>query len=514
MKNVVFAVAVLLFSLCVFAGSGKLTILHINDTHGHAWAYDTFEKKNVGGFARIAGIVDSVRNVVESEGGHVIVLHAGDFDTGVPESDLLDASPDIVAMDMIGFDAVALGNHEFDNPRDVLMKQISYMNFPALGANIFDSKGKNPIPAYMIKDFGDIKVAICGFTTEETKTAEPLYLGDWRFDDVIVSANRILPAMDSLSDVTIAVTHLGWAGEPIPGMTTSKELAEGAPALDVIVDGHSHTLFEQAPVIGKTVIVQAGDWGEFVGKLDLTITDGKVTAHKWVVIPVGGVAPDSTKPAFRNCLEKNVKETLDKFFDAGSEKTGEIIGETKVFLDGERENARSKTTNLSNLITDAMRWKTGADIAFANGGTIRTSIQPGKISYRNVLTVLPFGNTIWVFELTGKELIKVLDFSATVSEGKGGFLHVSGLKFERKKGKARNIVIAQPTGEVKFDEAKTYRVAVVSYLAQGGDGYTMFGEFSKKGYDTNFVDAEMLKEYIANISPIEKYDDAPRVITR
>lgn len=503
-------------SVCSFAGTARLTILHLNDTHGHAWAYDIFGNPDIGGFSAISTLVDSLRDEAEAKGSYVLLLHAGDFNTGVPESDLQDAIPDIVAMNMLGFDATAIGNHEFDNPREILNRQISFMNFTPLSANIFDSDGKNPFDPFVIKDFGDLRVAIVGFTTEEVPLLAPLYLEGWRFEDVIQVSRKIIPELKNKANIIVALTHLGWEEEPRAGYTTSKELAEANVGFDLIVDGHSHTVFEKPPKIGKTLVVQAGEWGKYLGKLELTVTDGNISDYKWELIPINlrnflGNDPNGNpiylpigKPIAK---DRKVENAMDYFYKIGSEKTGEIIGESSIFLDGDRSSVRFRGTNLTNLITDAMLWKTNSDIAFINGGGIRGSILPGKISYRDVLTVFPFGNTIVVYYLSGEEIMEVLKFSATIAEGHGGYLHVAGISAKIENRKISDVFI----GNSAIDKKKIYKVALISYLANGGDGYTMFAKWKSKKYDTGYVDADVLREFISHLGKIENYDDKQRI---
>jgi 5'-nucleotidase/UDP-sugar diphosphatase len=196
----------------------------------------------------------------------------------------------------------------------------------------------------------------------------------------------------------------------------------------------------------------------------------------------------------------------DAFYQLGSEALNEVVGETKVYLDGERAHVRSDETNLSNLIADGLIWKTGADVALMNGGGIRAPIEAGEITYRDILTVLPFGNTLYVLELTGKDIMDVLNYAATIPDGQGAKLHVAGLTAEIKGGKATNVKInGKP-----IDLNKTYKVVTNNYVAAGGDGYTMLA--GKPGYDTYFRDADSLREYIAHLGTIEDYTSEERLI--
>ncbi|HPE68495.1 MAG TPA: 5'-nucleotidase C-terminal domain-containing protein [Thermotogota bacterium] len=494
-KLAVFLSLLVLISFSLFAVTQHLTILHVNDTHGHAWAFGSGQ---VGGFAAVSWIVDEIRAEVEACGGNVLVLHAGDINTGVPESDQLDAIPDIVAMNMIGFDAFVLGNHEFDKSRDVLMNQIDFLEMPVLSANILDEEGNPYFTPYVILELGGVNVAIFGLTTEYTVYAEPIYLDGLTFENVIETTKKLLPDLQEQADVIIALTHLGY-GETLFDETTSDMLAQAVDGIDVIVDGHSHTLFEEAPVYGETILVQAGDWNRYVGRLDLTLVDGDVVDFSWTAIPV---TPENYPQ------DPKVAAALDYFWKLGGEKLNVVVGKTAIPLNGERADVRSKNTNLSNLITDAMVWKSGADIAIANGGGIRASIGEGDITYRDVLTVLPFGNVLYEFTLRGEEVMGILEYAATIPDGAGAWMQSSGLSYTYENGAFKDVLVQ---GEpIEMD--KMYKLATNDYMAGGGDGYTMLPTYKARGYDTGFVLADVVKQYLEKLGTIESYDDSQRTI--
>ncbi|MCD6159180.1 MAG: 5'-nucleotidase C-terminal domain-containing protein [Kosmotoga sp.] len=480
----------LLVLLSVFVMAEKLTILHINDTHGHAWTFSEYKNPDIGGFALIATLVNQFR----AENPNTVFLHAGDLNTGVPESDLIDAAPDIVALNLMKLDAMALGNHEFDNPAEVLAKQMNWAHFPFLSANIYKD-GEPAFTQYVIKEVGDLKVAIIGFTAEETEILEALYAQDYEWKSVVEVAKELVPQLRKQADIVIALVHLGDA-EPIKGVN-SHELAEQVDGIDVIVDGHSHTLYEKPEVINGTLVVSAGEWGKYLGKLDLDVENGSITfvSYKAIPIKLADITPDFA-----------VSTVLDYFKKLGNEKLDTVVGETKILLEGTRDIIRNQDTNLGHLIADAMLWKTGADLVITNAGGIRASINPGPITYRDVLTVLPFGNTVYIAKLTGEQLMDVLEYTATIPAGKGARPQVSGLSYKIENGEIKDVLV---NGET-LDPEKVYTLATNNYLAAGGDGYSMLKDL--EGYDTGFVLADVVMNYISEISPITEYDDAPRVI--
>ena len=199
---------------------------------------------------------------------------------------------------------------------------------------------------------------------------------------------------------------------------------------------------------------------------------------------------------------------LDYFKQLGEERLSTVIGKTHILLDGERTNVRSRSTNLANMICDAMMWKVNADVALMNGGGIRASLKPGDITVRDVLTVLPFGNTLYVLKMTGEQLMKVLEYAATVKEGQGAFLQVGGLTW---KSVGDKVVEAKVKGE-PIDLNRVYVVVTNNYLAGGGDGYTMLTNLA--GYDTGFRLDSVLVEFIQTVlnGEIKDYDASLRYV--
>src|SRR6056297_2118336 len=490
MKKLFVFTLVVLMSISLFAVTSHLTILHVNDTHGHAW-----QDGEIGGFAGVSTVVDTIKAEVEACGGNVLVLHAGDYNTGVPESDQLDAVPDIVGMNMVGFDAVVLGNHEFDKNREVLMNQMDLLEMPVLSANIVDENDEHPVTPYEIFSFKDISVAVLGLTTEETAILEPIYLDNWRFANAIDATQKLLPEMENNADIIVALAHLGYQPGLEDPKTTSNELAAAFSEIDVIVDGHTHTDFKTPPVINDSIIVSAVDWNKFVSRLDLTIVDGEVVDYLWELIPLVGIEP-----------QPKVHAAMNYFLKQGDAKLNEVVGKTEIHLNGERADVRSKPTNLSNLITDSIKWKTDADIALQNGGGIRASIEAGDISYRDILTVLPFGNTVYVLNLSGAEIMNLLEYAVSVSPGEGAYPQFAGVRFVYENGEIKDVKV---NGEaIKMD--KVYRLATNNYLATGGDGYEVLSKNGDKGYDTGFVAADVLRGYMEHLGTITEYTSEAR----
>jgi 5'-nucleotidase/UDP-sugar diphosphatase len=496
----IFLALLLINPASVFAKTYQLTILHTNDHHGHFEKFNPYPVSDVGGFAAQSALVNIVRAEVEKKGGHTLLLSAGDVNTG----DMLDAEPDFKIMNMIGYDAMTIGNHEFDKPRDVLMKQQGWAEFPFLAANIAKKNtGETLFEPYIIKNLDGLRVAIIGLITEETPIlVVPDHVKDLEFKSTIETAKELVPKLRNEADVVIALTHMGFYEESggkykAPGVF---RLAREVQGIDAIVDGHSHTAVKELKKINNTVLVQAGEWSKYVGRLDLTIdTDLKrVSDAQFKLIPVNMKKRVKYKGqkyyvyADKGYIEdKKILEAMDPYLEKADQVLSQPVGKALVKLDGDRKLVRSQETNLANLVTDGMRAKTGADIAFQNAGGIRSDVAPGVVTYRDILQVQPFGNTLVVMYMTGKQIIDVLNYAATIKPGNGAYLQVSGLKWTNNKGKAENVMI----GNAPVDLGKTYKAVTNSFMAAGGDGYSMLKKTQQ--VDTGFVDADALRECFA-----------------
>ena len=473
-------------ALLIFAfplDAAQLTILHVNDTHGHIWT-----ESGKGGFDALARLVEEIRREVGSKGGDVIFLHGGDVNTGIPESDLQAALCDLYLLRAMGLDAMVLGNHEFDNPLALLRFQETYAGFPFLSANFVDGWGKLPFRSHVILEKGDLRIAVLGLTTESTARSEPLFLEGGSFLDVIDTARDMVPILRESSDIVIVLGHLGWDNIQ-PGSTGSKDLsAASIEGLDVIIDGHSHTLFEDAVIVGSTLVAQAGAFGKHLGRFDLDIEEGRVVKWKWEAIPIDPAAGE----------DADVSGRLKYYSQTGSRQIDQVIGKTNFLLEGARDKVRSGETNLTRLAAEAVREVTGADIAVINGGGIRDSIPAGEIRLRDALAVMPFRTGLVVIEVKGKEVSVILEALSDIKPGLGGFPHVSGVGPGPGGGESGEFIGGEPV-----DPERTYRLGISSYLASGADGYDVMVQFKGRAVDTGFTDTDALVRYIENHTPLD-----------
>ncbi|EDD6486858.1 bifunctional UDP-sugar hydrolase/5'-nucleotidase [Salmonella enterica subsp. enterica serovar Enteritidis] len=512
----------------------KITILHTNDHHGHFWRSEYGEY----GLAAQKTLVDSIRKEVAQEGGSVLLLSGGDINTGGPEFDLQDAEPDFRGMNLIGYDAMAVGNHEFDNPLTVLRQQEKWAKFPFLSANIYQkSTGERLFKPWAIFTRQDIKIAVIGLTTDDTaKIGNPEYFTDIEFRKPAEEAKVVIQElnMNEKPDVIIATTHMGHYdngdhGSNAPG---DVEMARSLPAgsLAMIVGGHSQDPVCMASENKKQVnyvpgtpcapdkqngiwIVQAHEWGKYVGRADFEFRNGEMKMVNYQLIPVNlkkKVTCDNGKSE-RVLYTPEIAENpqmlllLTPFQNKGKAQLEVKIGSVNGLLEGDRSKVRFVQTNMGRVILAAQIARTGADFGVMSGGGIRDSIEAGDITYKSVLKVQPFGNIVVYADMSGKEVVDYLTAVAQMKPDSGAYPQFANVSFVAKEGKLTELKIK---GE-PVDPAKTYRMATLSFNATGGDGYPRID--NKPGYvNTGFIDAEVLKEFIQQNSPLDAAAFTPK----
>ncbi|EPT8875259.1 bifunctional UDP-sugar hydrolase/5'-nucleotidase UshA [Cronobacter dublinensis] len=505
----------------------NITILHTNDHHGHFWRNEYGEY----GLAAQKTLVDSVRREVTAQGGSVLLLSGGDINTGVPESDLQDAEPDFRGMNLIGYDAMAVGNHEFDNPLSVLRQQQKWAKFPLLSANIYQKSTNERLfkPWAIFKPQG-IKIAVIGLTTDDTaKIGNPEFFTNIEFRKPADEAKLVIQELqqNEKPDVIIAATHMGHYdngdhGSNAPG---DVELARALPpgALTMIVGGHSQDPVCMASENKKQVdyvpgtpcapdrqngtwIVQAHEWGKYVGRADFQFRNGEMKLVRYQLIPINLKKKvtwdngESERVLYTPQIPENPQmlSLLTPFQKKGQAQLMVKIGSVNGRLEGDRSKVRFVQTSMGHLILNAQIARTGADFAVMSGGGIRDSIEGGDITYKDVLKVQPFGNTLVYVDMTGKEVVEYLTAVAQKKPDSGAYPQFANVSFTASGGALNDLKIK---GE-PVDPAKTYRMATLSFNATGGDGYPPVDK--KPGYvNTGFVDAEVLKQYIQQSSPLD-----------
>ncbi len=479
------------------AMDGDIVILHTNDVHGA-----------IDGYAKVAALKDAY----EAEGAYVLLLDAGDFSQGTVAVSNSKGAAAVELMELAGYDAVTTGNHEFDYGYDNLVKLAGEADFPIVAANVL-YKGKTAFEDSVTFTAPDgTKIGVFGLATPETATkANPAkikgvtILGDKSMFDCAQAQVDALEAEGC--EYIVALGHLGIDAESAGNRST--DLLEKVDGIDVFIDGHSHSTLEEVQVAADTIdmkgiLTSTGTKLENVGVVTID-EKGAITAEN--VSTESLVASDKTVADRAAAIQKEIKDAY-----------GKVFAKTEVELDGEKPHVRTGETNMGDLITDALVW--GAkqndlkvDAALTNGGGIRATIKKGDITKEDVLTVLPFGNTLATVEVTGAELLEALEASTYCTpEAIGGFPQVSGIVFTVDASKPYdqgkqypgstyyapktiNRVTIQSVGGKAFDPKATYTIATNDFTAAGGDTYYAF---SAAGFvDTGIVMDEVVSDYIA-----------------
>lgn len=507
--------------------SVQFTILHTNDNHGKFWRNRHGEM----GMAARKTLIDRIRKEVENEGGKVLVLSAGDINTGVPESDIQQAKPDFIGMNMIGYDAMAVGNHEFDNPLDVLLEQERWADFPFLAANIFYKGSDKPLfKPYLMEDLEGVRVAILGLTTEDTETlVMQSNVEDIYFTDAVDTAREWVPKLkqDEKADVIIGLTHIGHYlnalhGSNAPGDVT---LAKDVDGVDIIVGGHSQNKMEKPDIKNSTYILQAWEWGKYVGRADFVYyyvdnfdgkgnRDGVLKMVNYRLIPVNlkrQVLVDgksewvSIEPEIPE--DPEVLKTLQVYQDKASGLLLRKVGELDKAMPGERDIVRSRPAAMGVLIARAQMEKTKADLGVVNGGGIRTGLPAGKITEKDILSVQPFSNMVCYLEMSGTKLKQFIEEVASIEPTNGGFAHFSDNVRLTISGGDKLTRLEINDKPVQKD--KTYRLAINEFSAAGGDKWPEIDE-NPTFINTGYTDAVVLKEFIQKHSPLKRMDFEPQ----
>ncbi len=505
----------------------RITILHTNDHHGRFWQNSDGEY----GMAARKTVIDTLRADVAAGGGHSLLLDGGDVNTGVPESDLQDAVPDFKGMNLLGYDAMAVGNHEFDKPPSVLKMQRELAQFPMLAANIY-SGGERMFAPYKIFHVGGVRVAVMGLTTEDTqKMAHPDNMKNIEFRNAIAEAAKLVPELRQQADVVIAATHMGHYqngehGSQAPG---DVEMARSVRGLDLVVGGHTQNpacmtaenVVDRAYVPGTDCkperqngawIVQAHEWGKYVGRADFEFRNGEFKLVKYALIPVNlkktvrAADGKTSRQVYTSEIseDKDMLALLSPYQEFGQQRLLVKVGSIDAALSGERDTVRRQPAALAVLIGQAMVDKTRANFAVLNAGGVRDSLPGGELTYKDVLKVQPFGNTIVTVDLTGQELLAYLGAVAKMTAGSGAFPQFAGISLVIDAGAVSNVAIQ----DVPLDLNKAYKMAINNFVAAGGDGYPKMTSH-KSFVDTGFVDADALRGFITARSPMKVADYAP-----
>jgi len=432
----------------------RITLLQVNDVYQFA----PVDRGTRGGIARVM----TLKKEIQKESPHTLFLLAGDTISPSVESITYKGAQMIDSWNAAGLDYATFGNHEFDFGPDVLLERMKESRFGWLAANVIDNKTRKPFGGaqpFVIREFAGVKIGIFGLVLPETKsTSKP--------GDAVEFLNPCEIAKKTVADihargakVVVALTHLS--------MKEDKEVARCAD-VDVIIGGHEHTLLESAAG-GAPIFKMTADARE-LGRIDLNIskTSGKLESIDWKIIPVTSETEEDEQFA-----------AIYRKYEGLLKELSELVGQTSVPLDARSAESRTAETNVGNLVAEAFRTATSADVALINGGSIRadTIISAGPLTKRDLLSILPFKNKVVKLELSGATLRKALEHgvSRSAEDGEPGrFPQVAGLRFTFDAAKPPGSRVMSVTVNGKpLDENEKYTLATVDYLSGGGDGYEL-----------------------------------------
>lgn len=484
---------------------GTIVILHTNDVHGA-----------IDGYAKVAAL----KAQYEEAGAEVLLMDAGDFSQGELEVGADRGAYAVELMNLAGYDVAAPGNHEFDYGFVNLKAMVEKAEFPVLAANV-QFEGKDAFGTHVVLTAGEKKVGVFGLDTPETATkAHPAKIKGVTFvggkDMYTLAQAEVKALQDEGCDYIICLGHLGIDDESATGGNRSIDLLKEVTGIDVFIDGHSHSTLDKVKEategtgkVGDTYLTSTGTKLANVGCVTL---DGETITIESLSTEGIEVPEDSAVAARAAAMKADIAER----YDAGK------VGSTEVLLNGDRDPGnRTQETNLGDLVCDALLWRAKkegleVDAAFTNGGGIRATIKEGDITKRDVFNVLPFFNTLAVAEVTGEQLLEILEASSYCTPtAVGGFPQVAGIEYtidttvEFDQGEqypdstyygpaSIKRVTIQTVGGEEFDPEAVYHIATNDFLAAGGDTcYTLKSLDADKNKSIEVFLDEALMDYIA-----------------
>ena len=517
--------------IVVLAGGGAqaftLHVLHINDFHSRIESINAFEStcsaedeaagECFGGAARLYTAINKLRDDLTAAGENVIVLDAGDEFQGSLFFTTYSGQAEAEMMNRIGFDAMVFGNHEFDLGPEPLAKFIETVEFPVISGSV-DVSGDNMLVGlaaeHVVLEVGGENVAILGATTPDTpEIASPGPTVSFR-DPAEYLRGKVAELHAEGVDKIIVASHLG--------VVDDIALAEAVDGVDLIVGGHSHTLFSNAdpeapyryphmataPDGTQVPIVQAGAYSKYLGHVTLEFDDaGKVTAATGdTMLLDASVTPDPGVLARIKELSGPIEELKTR-----------VVAEVAAGIDGSRETCRAQECQMGNLVAEAMLDRVkdqGVTVALQNGGGLRASIGGGTVTKGDVLAVLPFQNTLSTFNITGAGIVAALENGVSqVEEGAGRFPQVAGLKFAwdpnvpPMAGRIKEVLVREGDAWVPIDPAKVYSAVTNNFMRNGGDGYAVLSEQATNAYDYGPGLEDVLADYLAARPGYEPFTD-------
>ncbi|TDQ38310.1 bifunctional metallophosphatase/5'-nucleotidase [Aureibacillus halotolerans] len=434
-----------------------ITVFATSDIHGHLEPYaPTEEASEIGGLARMSTVINDMRDVQPN----TLLVDAGDAPYNTNIANLFEGRSTIDVMNALDYDAMVLGNHDFDYPMNVMQANAERADFPFLSANtLYHGERPDHLDPYYLTEVDGVDIAVIGVTDDESHFyTHPKNVEGVSFVDEFESAQATVDAVKDESDVVIALSHLHGDNKVLPTVVDGIDVEIGG--------GEDLVAFPQ--IIQDTWLISPGKHSEVLNQINLNMMGDDMLGLNFAHIFMTSNLEED--PAVASIIA-DYRSQLDG-------KMQEVVGSTSVLLDGERQTVRLKESNLGNTIADSLRHMTGADIALQNGGGIRTSITPGEITLQEIYAVLPFDNAVVTAEASGQTIWDTLEHSvSSYPAAAGGFMQVSGMSYTFDAANELGSRMTEVNvGGQPIDLEKTYTVATNDFLTGGGDKFTMLKE--------------------------------------
>ena len=481
-----------------------LFIIHTNDVHGRI-----VEEDGQIGYSRLATLLNMARSMTDN----ILVLDAGDTLHGTILANYSEGQAVAEIMDMLGYDAMVPGNHDFNYGFQRLEEVDGWArengSFRILSANISDEDGYLFFQPYQIYDFNGFSVCVLGLTTPDTKTmSHPANTEGVEFlsQAVLDNAQKAIDLAHELADYVVVLGHIGYE-KARPESITSADIAAALDGIDLFIDGHSHTVMDGGERVNGTLIVSTGEYMKNLGVVDIKVRDGEAVSEDAFLIPASDVETPAESGFFTSLGITSIPSNPDvDGYIAGrqaelDEALGEVIGYLPMSLDGERAHVRTRKTNLSKMICEAMTAESGADFSIINGGSIRASLKAGPFTAADILNVLPFANYIVTCETTPAGIYAMLEEGYAALPEEAGAFAQTDLKIVYSASapqgeKVRRIyldgVLLDPA-----DDATVLTVATNDFIAAGGDSYGGFGSRLAEGR----LISEVFQDHLQGLYP-------------
>lgn len=481
-----------------------VVVLHTNDVHGQVLPRKaTWLKRDpapmVGGIERVSALVRRLEAEERARGARVFVVDAGDWCQGTPEGLLDDGAGFAHALALVGYDAMCVGNHDFDHGVPNLVNLLRETRLPAVAANLIEKSTGKPVdwvvPWRIVED-GGMRVAFVGLVTPITPEITHPDAQKIEFADPVRTLASVREQLKGKADWIVPLTHLG--------VEDDRALAKGHPDLALIVGGHSHTFLKNGERVGDTLIVQAGSKASAVGRVDLWLdpTTHAVLESKAALIDLDA----EPAPEF---VDAALAETCRKLVTRTEERMKEVLG-TLTASAATPGRGKLASSTMGNLVTDALRAHARSEIAIMNRGGIRAALSAGPITRRDVFEVMPFDNNVTVLKLTGEEVVA---FVRNAVEGKAhSGIEVSGIVIELTRNDDERKLSRVLVNGAPLEPTKVYRVAVNSFMADGGDAYIAKVPPGEKRTDDTALVRDVLEELFVNQKTVTAATDERYVV--